>query len=512
MDSKAQLIEAAKRIDKLIELAVAPARREAARLSTEAAPLKARREGLKARLAEARARASRLGWIPVLGGRCRAAEEEIAAEASRAEADWGRLRARARDASDVMAQARSARSSVACVEARARQGGDMSPGLGEKCGELLARVRFLAETEGRDAARADALAPKVFRLAVAAENIARAWDGKRLRPAPAAPAAAGGGAAGFNRPVEPTRKGKARQLSLDFDGTGQVEAEPRIWLPVSASRTRELVERGARIDRDAPRRGSQMWVPVSERGRVESLLPMAFRRQVQPFSFPPIRHNAVGQNLWSVFDRESWNHIRTTAYDRAGHRCMICGKQGGSLWGRIAPPDEIKRGGVVDCHEVWEWEVVDEASGVGIQRLKRLLVVCKDCHMLFHEGFALHKAREAGVEQEAADYIRTLRQLVNRCDGATLDAQLAADREEWERNKGVGTWVLDLSHLASQDYMSNQTLVLQADNRAGVGPGQIGGIAFAAEDGTVYAARDARELAEGGAPRQQAAPAAWGRP
>ena len=51
-------------------------------------------------------------------------------------------------------------------------------------------------------------------------------------------------------------------------------------------------------------------------------------------------------------------------HNRAGHRCQICGKQGGGLWSRLADPEERRRGGVVDCHEVWEWEVVDAATAL----------------------------------------------------------------------------------------------------------------------------------------------------
>ena len=154
----------------------------------------------------------------------------------------------------------------------------------------------------------------------------------------------------------------------------------------------------------------------------------------------------------------------------------------------------------MECHEVWEWHVPDPASGVGIQRLKRLLTICPDCHLAFHSGRTLQEARKEGIEQQAEDYIKTRRMLLNRCDGATLDAQIAQDSAEWEDNKSVQSWVVDLSHLASQDFMADHTMVLRSDNKAGIGPDQIGGIAFQTDDGVAYQATDALFLAQGGQP------------
>lgn len=297
-----------------------------------------------------------------------------------------------------------------------------------------------------------------------------------------------------NRVVE-RRKGRASQLALDFDGTGQIEEEPRIYLPVSASRTKEMVALGVHIDKEAPRRGSQMFIPVSERDKIDSAyLPIAFRKEPTPFRFPPIRHNAVGQNLWSVFDKPSWNHIRTTAYDRAGHRCQICGKQGGSLWTHFVTEQERRQGGLVDCHEVWEWIVPDPASYVGIQRLVRVLVLCKDCHLIFHESFAMWKAREAGLEKRAHRYIKSLQMLINRCDAAALQSQIDEEAARWEDNKSIRTWVLDLEHLSRQDFMDDHKLVLQTDNRAGMKPGQIAGIPFYTEAGHHHPMRTADVL------------------
>lgn len=294
------------------------------------------------------------------------------------------------------------------------------------------------------------------------------------------------------------RKG---QFILDFDGSGRQEEEPRIWLPVSVSRAREMLERGARMDRSASNRGSKLWVPVSERHLLDPFLPLAFRAAKTHLRYPPIRHNAVGANLHSIFDKSSWNHIRSAAYDRAGHRCQLCGKQGGSLWNHLAKPEEKKVSGPVDCHEVWEWERSASDGRVGIQRLARLLVVCKDCHLSFHEGYAKWRAEQVGLEDRATAYLHNLRRLVNGCDDAEMAARMAEDREAHKAVRDVQKWVIDLSHLAAQDYMADHTLTLQTSNKAGVGPDRVGGIAYRLEDGTSFAAVSPENLADGGAPR-----------
>lgn len=377
------------------------------------------------------------------------------------------------------------------------------PGLGKSSisASILNRVSFLENTIGQDGSKADILGHRLLPLVKETfHTFSILKDGPTEEQ----------GEVSTRHLHLPTSErilpGKTyggsstsrSQLALDFTGKGNYEQEARIWLPVSVSRTREMVDRGVMVNREGGRRGSNLWVPISERHKVDSFLPLAYREKPTRFSFPPIRHNAAKQNLWSMFDTESWNHIRTTAYDRAGHRCQICGKQGGSLWNKIASQEELKKSGPVDCHEVWEWiPPTDEKSTTGIQRLKRLLVVCKDCHMMFHDGFFLNKARDSGLELQAAGYLEKMRMLINRQDRVSLNAQLSQDSVEWEKNKNITTWIIDLSHLAAQDFMADHTMVLQQNNKANVTPNMIGGIGFQTQDGVSYNPVSAEDLVRG---------------
>jgi hypothetical protein len=496
-------LDSTKRLKELVELAAAPARMRSAELSANAARVKQKNVSAAVAVETARHNASGIfsSAIPLLSSHLRRRHDAAGAASAKADKEWRDIRTLARQALDLIRAAADATAEVGKLEAKLSSGEAVPAAVSERLAILSSRIGFLSGSAGRDIAKAPQLASKAFLLAREAGEIARTWENPAF-PSQAQPSEA---PVKQNRPIEIGKRGRPAQLGLDFDGTGQVEAEPRIWLPVSAGRTREMVERGARTDRDAPRRGSQLWIPVSERHKVEAFLPLAFRPEGLALSFPPIRPNAVGSNLWGIFDKASWNHIRSGAYDRSGHRCQICGKQYGSLWSRIADAKEKKTHGPVDCHEVWEWDVPDNLPrGTGIQRLRRLLTVCGDCHMIFHDGFALKRAAKAGLASEAADYIRVLRMLVNRTDGPGLDLQLAKDRVAWEANLGIDTWVLDLSHLAAQDMMQDHTPVLQAANRAGITPALIGGIAFRTEDGTYYEKQDAAALAGGASARPSA--------
>jgi hypothetical protein len=286
------------------------------------------------------------------------------------------------------------------------------------------------------------------------------------------------------------------QMFMDFSGNGRHDVVRRIWLPVPQSRRNELIGLGAKWDPEGPKRGSRLWVPVEDAAKFDSVLPLAFRSKPTRFEYPPIRHGAVGQNLGKVFDKESWNRLRFDAYDRAGHRCQICGKQGGKFWEKIATDSERRTSGPVDCHEIWEWSIPIPGIPVGIQKLKRLLVVCKDCHLCFHEGYALSKASKVGLEEEARERIEKLRMLTNRMNRKSVKELVEKSRREWEENKSITRWILDLSMVSAQEIMHDHILVLDPRNAAGVTPDMVGGIRFRYM-GETYAAIDAEALARG---------------
>ena len=485
-----------RRLGRLAETSLARARAEAARLTPGASEARPSLRAAEREATDAGKQSARLGWMPILGSLIQRKFQQKSQQAAEAADQVSGLKSQIVRIRDIEARSRSIISGTTEILRRASRAGPPTQSTRKAITSLISRVGFLERdaASGRDPL--DVL-DRGIEMEREARRILAAWQ------------VAGDIAAQDPMPsVGPRRLRSSRpeakgQLILDLAGTGENEEEPRIWLPVSASRSREIIALGAQIDRSVSRRGSQLWVPVSERSRVNDFLPLAYREVPPRLSYPPIRHNAVGSNLHEVFDRSSWSHIRTAAYDRAGHRCQICGRQGGSLWNRISSAEERARGGVVECHEVWDWRRSDVDARAGIQRLARLLVTCPDCHLTFHESYARWKAERVGMADQASLYLHNLRCLLNRCDGEEMGRRLAVDREAWERTRDVQRWVLDLSHLAVQDYMTDHLITLLVGNKANVGPDRVGGIRFRTSEGETFSPTSAVDLAGGAPPQRQ---------
>lgn len=269
--------------------------------------------------------------------------------------------------------------------------------------------------------------------------------------------------------------------------------DSRIYFPIPISNRHAALRAGALYDPQAPR-GSRVYIPKdADRAPFDRFLPMAYRKRRPVLSFPPIRPNARRHAIWGIFDRDTWDHIRAAAYDRVGNRCILCGRQSGPLKERIFPNS---RTGPVECHEVWDWEVPEPGIAIGIQRLRHLLVVCFECHMMFHESYFVEKAREAGLGNEVQERIEQRRLEVTGLDREQLVESLRRSEAEYREQERISQWVMDLSHLAAQDFMSYAQPVLLETNRAGVPPELIGGLSFTTDVGRHFEARDAAEIYE----------------
>jgi hypothetical protein len=265
---------------------------------------------------------------------------------------------------------------------------------------------------------------------------------------------------------------------------------PRIYLPIPFAMERTAIARGARLDGSLTAVSRVFLTPEDDLKPFMRMLPLAYRNSGARLHFPPIAAKAVRHNIWSIFDGDSWDRIRIAAYEGAGRRCIVCGGRGGFVQRRILGPHS--KGGV-ECHESWSWRVDSPSTGIGLQTLDRLMTVCPDCHAMFHEAFILDKAREVGLQDEAAERIHERRALVNRMNEAQLKALLDSDRRAWEATNGIDNWIIDLSHLSSH-INAGLDPVFKMNNEAGVTPEQIGGIAFQTDDGRSFPARPAEDI------------------
>lgn len=332
----------------------------------------------------------------------------------------------------------------------------------ESLGTRIASLARRSETRGTDDVRQAA-----FDLIAFAERwneAARRIEAEASMKAPAAP--------------------RIRRLST--------MSSDRVWLPIPWNRRSEAIALGALADFSAGR-GSDVFVPAGRDLRpFERMLPLAFRtRRGSPIEFPPIAAKAAGQNLWSLFDAATWDHVRKTSYSRSGYRCMLCGEQRT----RKVDGGEPARG-PVDAHEVWSWTMPhdDPSLGLGVQRLERIMVLCPTCHACFHAGHAVSVARREARDEETAAFIRARQSDIAGLEGDALDAHLARSAAEWDRTRGVDRWILDLSHLAAQDYMADVDPIFLAENAAGFAPEHVAGLSFSTDDGRRFAERSAAAI------------------
>jgi hypothetical protein len=282
----------------------------------------------------------------------------------------------------------------------------------------------------------------------------------------------------------------ARQAGGADSGTG------RIWLPIPFSMQSQAVALGAKQDMSI-KGASRFFVNAGEPlARFNSLLPHSFRVNPPKLSFSTIRATAHRQNLHSFLDSLSWDHIRNVNYSMTGRRCILCGKQSGNLVRKLEP-DKPNKVGTVECHEVWNFTRPDPDIPVGVQVLQRLIVVCFDCHMCFHDDIARAKALRVGDEQlerEIGDYLVTRRAGLTHASEDDVKLEMRAEQERLADHKDVTTWIVDLSKLARQDYMYGQTPTLLSSNPAGVKASQLAGITFHDESGRVHPTVNAERL------------------
>lgn len=128
-------------------------------------------------------------------------------------------------------------------------------------------------------------------------------------------------------------------------------------------------------------------------------------------------------NVRSNVTQKEWDVIRKKSYEKASHKCEICGDVGTN--------QGVKH--KVECHEIWEYN--DESH---IQKLIGLISLCPNCHKTKHVGLTQMKGEEGIV----------INQLMN-VNGMTENEAVKYIDESfgvWEERSQYG-WELDISYL-----------------------------------------------------------------
>ncbi len=144
-----------------------------------------------------------------------------------------------------------------------------------------------------------------------------------------------------------------------------------------------------------------------------------------PLKFELVPDGCWYSNLRSLLSQEQWDIVRKDAYARADGTCMICG----------APSSRL------EAHESWSYD--EERK---IQKLERVIAVCKRCHEVIHIG----RTQLKGDIRRAEDHFMQ----VNGTSYAEYRKELGKANEAHARRSRMGEWAIDLSWLQRFSFSS----------------------------------------------------------
>ena len=123
-------------------------------------------------------------------------------------------------------------------------------------------------------------------------------------------------------------------------------------------------------------------------------------------------------NLRTMLPKKSWDFLRGKAKERAGGKCMICGRPTKRLEG----------------HERWSYN-----EQTATQKLEDIISICHDCHSVIHIG----RTQLIGdIERAEKHFIK-----VNKCTYADYIRELGKANEIHRRRNKISEWKLDLTYL-----------------------------------------------------------------
>ena len=128
-------------------------------------------------------------------------------------------------------------------------------------------------------------------------------------------------------------------------------------------------------------------------------------------------------NVRSAVTQYRWDVIRKECYEKANHKCEICGETG-------------KQQGYkhnVECHEIWSYDFLKKN-----QKLEGLISLCVRCHMAKHIG----RAFAVGKQAEVFAHLEKVNQWTHK---EVVDYLAEVFREHYIRSQE--NWTVDLKYL-----------------------------------------------------------------
>lgn len=130
------------------------------------------------------------------------------------------------------------------------------------------------------------------------------------------------------------------------------------------------------------------------------------------------------KNVRSDIKESHWRVLSKLVRARAGGQCETCGAA-----------EDPESGNYLDAHERWHY---DDATHV--QKLMRIVSLCKSCHLHTHMGYA----NIQGKSEEAIAH----KMKVSGLSRAEVDQEIEAAFKLWEQ-RNRGSWKLDLGILTN---------------------------------------------------------------
>jgi hypothetical protein len=173
---------------------------------------------------------------------------------------------------------------------------------------------------------------------------------------------------------------------MDGQRQGRSSGPERVYLDVPFAEKDDAKAAGARWDPRArrwydphpPTSALHRWAAPPE---VPEVLPGEDRSFGAGLFVDLVPSSCWFTNVRSCVSQQDWDRLRRPILRRADYRCEICGA-----------PEDRTRQQWLDVHERCHYN-----DRTGVQTLRRLLAVCKACHLATHFGYA----RVSGRDEEA---------------------------------------------------------------------------------------------------------------
>ena len=123
---------------------------------------------------------------------------------------------------------------------------------------------------------------------------------------------------------------------------------------------------------------------------------------------------AWDNDLSKVLSKKDWDILRNKCYEKANHKCEICGYK----------TDEL------DAHEVWEFDIKSKT-----QTLKNIIALCSKCHGVKH----MRNSQRLGFGENAKRHFMK----VNNCSDFEFASHYAQAQMDFEERNEILRWKIN---------------------------------------------------------------------